>query len=81
MKVWKMISLFNQVTFRFYVNFPGCILLTFCCEIFIFQGKCLEQWDDIIIWTLPPHPGCQWQLKVLVKIPEPKNFKNVMWQF
>ena len=26
MQVWKMISLFKQVIFRFHVNFPGCIL-------------------------------------------------------
>ena len=24
----------------------------------------------------PPHPGCQWQIKVLVGIPEPKTCNN-----
>ena len=28
MKVWKMISLFKQVIFRFHVNFPGCTQTT-----------------------------------------------------
>ena len=48
----------------------------FCCWHLIFQGKCLEQWDDRWYYNLDltcSHPGCQWQIKVLVTIPEPRN--------